>query len=444
MKTHDRKALIARELARVDGRPPNPDAPLGKHRKMAANPFRFLRGAAQLFYADLAQGRLVLPPALLEPPLTFIQGDCHFSNFGFLTEEGSHGDTVIWAPNDFDDAAAGHAAFDLLRFSVSIHLIGDFCRGVAEGRYEVEDAAIHEGRPAPQAGDERAAVEAFLAEYRQTCTAMQADSGERDRALSRFPKEHVLRKPGRKAAKRAAGGPDFATKSTVAKNTVLTEDRPRFKNRVDRFRALDLSLTVGVAEAFRPYVDDDIIDVVRRIGAGTGSVNVDRYYLLVGPAGGISERDLRLAHIVEVKQQREAALIHHFPALSPVNTLSPAHLTVDCQRQMMRRPDLILDEVYWNRHHWLVRSRHHARVSLDPEALLAREAPGEALVQYATACAESLARTHARGDRRSTRFEAAMAGALETSAEALADTAQAYAEQSRHDQKLLRLMLGLD
>ncbi|WP_420933035.1 DUF2252 family protein [Alteromonas sp. A081] len=37
------------------------------------------------------------------------------SNFGFLTEKGSHGDTVIFTSNDFDDACVGRAHWDIIR-----------------------------------------------------------------------------------------------------------------------------------------------------------------------------------------------------------------------------------------------------------------------------------------------------------------------------------------
>ena len=172
-----------------------------------------------------------------------------------------------------------------------------------------------------------------------------------------------------------------------------------------------------------------------------GSVNVDRYYLLVGPEGEMTEDELALAHVVEVKRQREAALIHHFPTLSPVNTLEAAHLTVDCQRQMMRRPDLILDELVWDDAHWLVRSRHHARLGIDPEALLDAQSPKRALSDHVRACAQTLARAHARGDRRSTRFEAAMVTALDAGAADLLDAAEAYAERTVEDHRLLRRLL---
>ena len=94
-----------------------------------------LRGASPVFYQDLAKLTFRLPEAIESWPLTMVMGDCHVSNFGFFSEEGSHGDQVIFAPNDFDDACVGHAGWDLLRYGVSLLLCADHCQGAIEGRY---------------------------------------------------------------------------------------------------------------------------------------------------------------------------------------------------------------------------------------------------------------------------------------------------------------------
>lgn len=439
----DRIRLICEELAAVDGGAPSAEALLAKHLKMARSPFRFFRGSAQVFYADLAAGRAAVPEALLVAPPTRVQGDCHFSNFGFLTEEGSHGDAVIWCPNDYDDACVGHAGWDLLRFATSLMLATEYALGLCRGSYALDDAEddVPAGA-APSAKDARAAIAAFTEAYRATCAAIAKDAEERDRAVRGFDKSHALGKAERKARKRTAGGKDFATKSTLAKATEVRDGALRFRLRPDRYQTLPPAKAQAVAAAFRPYVDDTVLDVVRRLGAGTGSVDVDRFYLLVGPAV-LDEERLALNHIVEVKRQRPAAPLRHFPDLDPANTLDPAHLTVDCQRLMQRRPDLVLDEAAWRGRHWLVRSRHHARVGLDPEVLICKH-PAEFIGQYAGACGEALALAHARGDRRSTDFEAVMAKALAESetVDALADAAAAYAERVAGDWALLRRLLG--
>ena len=56
-------------------------------------------------------------------------------------------------------------------------------------------------------------------------------------------------------------------------------------------------------------------------------MNLQRYYLLVGPAavgpaGDASNADLALCHVVEAKQQRRSAPLHFFAELSPVNQLN--------------------------------------------------------------------------------------------------------------------------
>lgn len=443
--TKARQALIREELGRVDGQESLSDHPIDKHAKMAGNPFRFLRGAAQLFYADIKGGTLTLPPTLTltdDVPFTAIMGDCHLSNFGFMTEEGSHGDHVIFAPNDFDDACIGPAAWDLARFCVSVFLAADHARGIVVGRYASDEVNEARDLQAPSQEETVKAASAFLKAYRKTCEAIVDEPEHRMSAVQAFEKGHVLTKTLKKAKKRAAGGQDFETKSSLGKAVECASGRPRFRSRPDRYKRLDAARSEAVCSAFRPYVDDAVLDIVQRIGAGTGSVNVDRYYLLVGPDDFQGGDDLPLCHVVEVKQQREAAALFHFPDISPVNRLNPAHLTVDCQRIMQRRPDLVLDEVLWEGAHWLVRSRHHARVGIDPEDVtLHPKHPAKRLKQYARACGEALALAHARGDRRSTRFEAAMASRLADNARSLVENTYDYSQQVIEDWDLLREML---
>ncbi|GGB53555.1 hypothetical protein GCM10011316_26980 [Roseibium aquae] len=438
----ERRQLLKRELQRIDGKSPEAPTPLTKHVKMAASPFHVLRGTAQVFYADLASGQLPLPAPMLEAPLTRIVGDCHLSNFGFFTEDGSYGDRVIWGPNDYDDAAEGHAAFDLSRFCVSLFLASDYLEGLIEGRYT--SAEQFNGTNAPSRNDAAKAAKAFLKAYRKACEHVIDQPETRDWAVDDFGKSHFLAAPLKRAISRAPGGQNFYEKSSVGKLTVATDTGFRFKKAQGKLAAVEPDMAAELRFVFRPYLDDTILDVAQRLGAGTGSLNVERYYFLVGPDAGPSEAAFRETHIVEVKQQRPAAIIEHFPDLSPVNRMDPAHLTIDCQRRMMRRPDLVLDEVNWKGLHWLVRSRHHARVTVDPEELLEAGAPGKALKDYAKACGTALARTHGRVDRRSVRFESAMAEALEDFDKELIEVAREYAQVVRTDHRILKEMLGQD
>ncbi|ARU54580.1 hypothetical protein OLMES_0476 [Oleiphilus messinensis] len=456
---NQRKAFLCEHIVRVDGEQPGAKAPSAKHLKMANNPFQFYRGTSQLFYADLAAGNLRCPQTLTESvPLTSVMGDCHLSNFGFFTEEGAHGDTVIFAPNDFDDACVGHAVWDLLRFAVSMLLGADYGRGVLAGSYATEaDCADFQSKGiSRQAASD--GVLAFLRAYEKTCEKIAAKPEKRMRAIEKIKSDHVLVGAYGKALSRAAGGAKFGSKSTLAKS-VATESRPlRFRDLPERFERLPEAEYQAVYHQFRPYVDDEILDIVKRLGAGTGSVNMARYYLLVGTDGlakaernggciSPSLEELRLCHLVEVKLQREAAPIYYFPDISPVNRLNHAHLTVDCQRHMQRKPDLVLDEALWQDQNWLIRSRHHARVGIDPEdVVLALKSDSYSaankLIQYGKTCGKALALAHARGDRRSTRFEVAMGAQLPVVIPELLETSLSYYHQVIDDWTLFKDMLA--
>lgn len=443
ISTAQRDNLIARELKRVDGATPRGKIKAEKHFKMSTNPFRFLRGSAQLFYADLKSGALKLPEDFNDPrAMTAIMGDCHISNFGFLTEQGSHGDDVIFCPNDYDDACIGLAGWDLARYCTSLFLAADYADGIVHDDYDSDELNSVKGLKATSQKDAKAAAIAFLKSYRKTLNHIIKDPDMRGHAVSDFDDGHILASAMKKAKKRAAGGKNFETKSSLGKAVELTSEGPRFRDRPERYKRLDAATYSEVKKMFRPYVDDSILDIVLRLGAGTGSVNMDRYYLLVGPDIVDGPDDLPLCHVVEVKQQREAAPIYHFPDISPNNTLNPAHLSVDCQRVMQRRPDTVLDEAVWREAHWLIRSRHHARVGLDPEDIcIADKKPGKQLKQYAQSCGTSLALAHARGDLRSTRFETVMVDILKEDADALVSVAESYADQTMIDCLSLQQMV---
>ncbi|TDO95765.1 DUF2252 family protein [Marinomonas balearica] len=435
----DRVEELNQVMTRVDGVAPG--SGLEKHRKMAVSPFVMLRGASSVFYRDLAHSKVELPHGINQWPQAMIMGDCHISNFGFFSEEGSHGEEVIFAPNDFDDACVGFAGWDLLRFGVSLILTADHCQGVLAGRYVpleplskskvVDDAAVQN------------ALLSFIHGYRSACEKLVEKTWDYSHVLNGFDNEHILFKPEQKAIKRMDSGEDFLTKSSLAKAVDLTvdlsEQSPRFRDISDRFSRIEGAEYRELEKAFAPYVDDSILDIVVRLGAGTGSVNMTRYYLLVGPNPLLSKAEISLCHIVEVKKQRAAAPLYEFHDLSPINQLNPAHLTVNCQRRMQRNPDLVLDDVMWKKAPWLVRSRHHARVGIDPEDIACgKRAEKGGFADYAEACGVVLALAHARSDRRSNQFEKAV---VETSSEAWSGLIQSqrdYAKQVTSDWEWLR------
>lgn len=434
MKT--RSEIISAALKRVDGHAPS--GKVAKHRKMAVSPFTFLRGASQLFYADILSGVLALPEALLNIPATYVMGDCHTGNFGFLTENGSHGDKVIFCPNDYDDACIGHAAWDIARYCVSLILVAEHGQGMVQGIYPSEKNVS--GKSVLSDKDVNQAIDKFLSTYVHTCElSLRKNRVLHDNAIYDFSSPHLLYNLYRKAQDRALGGEDFTSKSSLAKSVDFDNIPLRFKDEPERFKPLSNDVFAQLEYAFAPYMDDTIIDIVERLDAGTGSANMKRYYLLVGPRDFQGVDDLPLFHVVEIKQQREAAPLFYFPDLSPVNRLNPAHLTAVCQQRMQRQPDLLLSEVEWHKEHWLVRSRHHARVGIDPEDIaIGKKATRKGgFMQYAQSCAEALALAHCRGDRRSARFEQAVCEHLPGAEKELKYAVEDYAQVVMDDRARL-------
>ncbi|OFC70845.1 hypothetical protein BFC18_10350 [Alteromonas confluentis] len=425
-----RHQFVDTHILRIDGR--SPDPLLIKHAKMAQSPFTFYRGSAQLFYADWKAGNVQVDAALLSLPLTCVVGDCHMSNFGFMTEEGSHGDIIIFSPNDFDDACVGHAGWDIVRFLVSLELAREHCEGVRSGKYESAKQATN--KAVIDSEHVELAMDAFLDGYLTVCERVADDPTALYDAVEDIMPGTRLHKFYNKACARAAGGEEFLTKSALAKAVQMRDDGLAFRKNSDKFTPLAPHYYTAVKQAFAPYMDDDVIDIVQRNHAGTGSNNLDRFYFLVGPAKPHNEATFSRCHIVEVKQQREAAPLFYYPDLSPVNRLNPAHLTARCQRKMKRRPDLLLDEAEWSDKHWLIRSRHHARVGINPEDIcMGNRSIDGGFVDFAQVCGEALAFAHCRGDRRSVEFELAALSVLETTRDALRRISLEYAEQVKSD-----------
>lgn len=440
-----RTQWLAEIIAKVDGKAIGRSQ--AKHQKMASTPFVFYRGSAQLFYADLSTGLLSLPEKLMTIPLTTIMGDCHSSNFGFLTEEGSHGDKVIFTANDFDDACIGHASWDLLRFATSISLCVDHCHGIATGDYIIEDEELASKimrKPLVTIEEIVPAITAFLDSYVDTCKQGIKNEKHFADAIESFDEQHILYKHWQKAVKRAANGQDFYFKSALAKAVNITPEGPMFISNSTKFTAPSAPEYAQLLTAFAPYADDQVLDIVKRLDAGTGSVNMSRYYLLIGPKAFNNLKDFALCHIIEVKQQRPAAPLFYFDNISVRNKLNPAHLTAHCQRRMQRSPDLVLDEVEWQQAHWLIRSRHHAKVGIDPHHIASGEkcVTMQGLSQYTKICGKALALAHCRGDRRSTRFEQAVCQLLPKYQREFITAALKYAEQVKTDHLLFQKIIS--
>ena len=227
-----------------------PDMLQRKYAALRSDPFRFLRGTCHLFYEDL-------PPdwPLRRAPLAWVCGDLHLENFGSFKGDNR---LVYFDLNDFDEGCLAPVTLDVLRLAVSI-LLGMQSRGVN--------------------GPESIALcHVMLEAYGAALAEGKAKWVDRDLACGLIGDLfESLKGRSRK---------DFIAARTEGKNSHrrLKLDGKRYVALSDECRQKVLEFMAGFA--LRQGAPDfyRVIDVARRI-AGTGSLGVERYAILVEGKG---------------------------------------------------------------------------------------------------------------------------------------------------------------
>ncbi|MBL0282445.1 MAG: DUF2252 domain-containing protein [Zoogloea sp.] len=221
-----------------------------KYANMRASPFVFLRGTCHLFYR-----RLPDVPVLAEAPAVWCCGDLHLQNFGSYMGDNR---LAYFDINDFDESALAPASWDLVRFLTSV-LVG---AGSMDAKKK-------------EAGE---LCEAFLDGYCLTLVSGKAGWVERESAHGLIG-DLLGSLKGRLR-------PAFLDSRTTLKGK-------RRRLRVDNGKALPASdaarakVTQLIGELAASRDDPrfyEVLDVARRI-AGTGSLGVDRYVILVRGKG---------------------------------------------------------------------------------------------------------------------------------------------------------------
>lgn len=263
-----------------------------KYAKLRTSPFLFLRGTCHLFYARLPKEKV-----LEAGPLAWISGDLHFENFG--TYKASNR-LVYYDINDFDEAVLAPATWELVRLLAAIL--------VARGELHVDTASAAR------------LCNAVSRAYAHALATGKAGWVDRDTAQA--PVRQLLR--GLKDRKR----PQFMARRTTLEagtRSIRCDGEHALKATDTQKRYVSDLIETYAADTGRPEFFN-VLDVARRI-AGTGSLGVERYVVLVegkGSPGGNYLLDLKLAP--------RSSLRHRTPARQPRWT-SQAHRVVElCQR----------------------------------------------------------------------------------------------------------------
>lgn len=259
------------------------DAFRKKFRKMADNPFAFYRGAACLFYNDMATAEDRWADE--RTSRIWIQADLHAENFGTYMDSAGQ---FVFDVNDFDEAYLGAFTWDIKRFCASVALLAR--------RKAVSDNDI----------------EALMATYVRSYLRMVRAFEDGTRDEEEF-KLHL----------RNTEGPvhDVLLDARMNTRIALLESTTVIDNYERRFRPgkgvrqLDNDERALVMQAFTEYLDTipehkrfgsityEVKDVVGRKGFGIGSAGLPAYNVLVEGRTEALENDV----ILSMKQGNVAA-----------------------------------------------------------------------------------------------------------------------------------------
>ena len=253
-----------------------------KYARMAESPFIFYRGTNHLFWADFASDER-LKCFGDERTKTWLKGDMHAENFGaFCNNEGN----VVYDFNDFDDSIIADYQFDVWRMAVSLVLV------VRQNATPLVDDAGY--------------LRAFARTYLDTIAAYVDNANAVSRQFTKVNTVKPLRKFLEKVERKQGA------KIMLGKWTQLTEDRLHFlssdklapvtsEEREAIVNAIpDYGKTLGGALKYDPG-HFEVLDIAKRLQAGTGSLGVRRYYILIeAKTKAASDNE-----ILDVKEQQK-------------------------------------------------------------------------------------------------------------------------------------------
>jgi uncharacterized protein (DUF2252 family) len=264
-----------------------------KYRAMRSSAFTFLRGTCHLFY-----DRLPRSGVFKSAPAVWVCGDLHLENFGSYKGDNR---LVYFDINDFDESALAPASWDLVRFMTSL-LIGadslsidnDTAQALCRIFLDAYASALMLGKP-------------YWVE-RLTATGLVRELLDRlsERQRSGFLDTRTVLK-GRKRQLRVDG--KKALPATDKQRAVITNFMQEFAQK----------------QADPGFYK--VLDVARRI-AGTGSLGVDRYAILIHGKGNPDGN-----YLFDLKPALPSSLVPHLSVAQPT-WKTEAHRVVALQQRM--------------------------------------------------------------------------------------------------------------
>ncbi|MFC5476355.1 DUF2252 domain-containing protein [Paraherbaspirillum soli] len=297
-----------------------------KYRNMRSNAFVFLRGSCHLFYDRLPSSDL-----FKSAPLAWICGDLHLENFGSYKGDNR---LVYFDMNDFDEAVLAPASWELVRFLTSVLVGADTLSATAAEALVLCQSFIDAYAAALAQGHmrwvERDTAQGIVGDLLNSLRQRQRPH-HLNRRTERKGKQRILRLDGKKAL--PVGAKQRARITAFMQQYAAQQPDPDFYQ---------------------------VLDVARRI-AGTGSLGVDRYVILVHGKGSPDGN-----YLLDLKQALPSALLPHLKVAQP-KWKSEAHRVVELQRRCQAVSMAFLQPVMVGKTSYVLRGLQPSedRVTLD-------------------------------------------------------------------------------
>ncbi|MFM0738106.1 DUF2252 domain-containing protein [Paraburkholderia xenovorans] len=286
-----------------------------KYKLMRSSPFVFLRGTCHLFYAGLPRSKV-----LDDAPPVWICGDMHLENFGSYKADNR---LVYFDNNDFDEACLAPNLYELVRLLTSV-MVGAAdlklsraqALALCQTAVEAYGAALTFGKarwiePETSVGMVRELFDALTSRSR---------AAHLDRRTTLKGKTRVLKVDGKKAL--PVSDEARAAVTSFMQTIAASETDPGFYR---------------------------VLDVARRI-AGTGSLGVDRYVILVEGKGSPDGNFL-----IDLKEALPSSVVPHVKTSQP-KWHTEAQRVVEIQRRNQAVSQAFLRAVDFNQRSYVLRS----------------------------------------------------------------------------------------
>lgn len=233
--------------------------------KMSISPLAMYRGMCLQYYYDMVP--YIKSLGLGEKSLTYISSDLHFFNFGTFYVD----DKVVFSLNDFDEAIIANPFYDIIRLAVSLILLS---RQLIGSNIEIEVKIVHY----------------LLSNYENNLifindeefSKIQLPPTKGDGVIYKYIKT-------------------FSSRESLDKNMFNKwTSNNRFRLIEGKTVKPDKNLIDIITQKLTSYhgFETKVLDVVKRIGAGTGSLGTLRFYALVTVEGK--------KHILDIKHQQDS------------------------------------------------------------------------------------------------------------------------------------------